>query len=646
MNDDKSKGRKKSRAPKRKPSNSPTETRQISKKKLASKSENMEQTDEQLLDTAMIEIAEKVGLCVDTQAEAMTALNEHSDLLTEDRKQIRALELENKKLCKKLDDVSATLASTVERINMVERTTDTILQTVKNANIVIEGLTEVEDENCVTKVCDVFQAIDSKFSKEDITTAYRIGQRKDDNKYPRPVVVKLQDVLVKTMLMENKGKLMKNDSYKMIFLNDDLPPNMKMERRVLREISKYAHQIGYKGCRASGSKLVINGKAYRYETLHLLPDDLQLCNIKTRKIGNGLGFQGEKSFLSNFFPITFTIEGQSFNSGEQAFQFFKARTCKKDEKADKILSTSNPRDIKETGESFPSTAVWEANKEAFMRSITYHRFNQNEDIKRKLLATNDLTLYECTRNRWWGCGFRLDSPEWDNTTPPGLNKLGEILMEVRSVLRRSTWSQEVMVKSPTAILKSVNAMSQQIQGLTTPIVAGAPPMGMPDVGLAPMGDLPVINPADDDKSRMDTSEASDGDSKSEGDEELLEATDVDEESIDISASSSTSEQSDTQPAPRRDTDFSRIKVTREDGKLDLDKIRSWTIPKLNKSVTEREKGIAPPRRSQRARRTLPIPATQVDRPQASSTPHPKKINRSLTLQKVQSNLHSGKFKKN
>lgn len=410
------KERRSKRVSKRKSSNSPTEVRQISKKKSTTDCTimNEQPSDEQLIDTAMVEIAEKVGTCVDAQSDAMTALNEHSDLITEDRRKLRELEAENRKLSKKLDVVNAALASTMERVGKVERTTDTILQTVKNANIVIEGLVEVDGENCLAKVCDVFRAVDSEFLEEDIISAYRIGQKPDDGKNPRPIVVKLQDTLVKAMLMENKGKLMNNEPFKKIFLNDDLPPNIKNERRTLREIAKYAHRIGYKGCRASGSKLVINGRSYRYETLHLLPEELHLCNVKTRMIGDGLGFQGEKSYLSNFFPITFTIEQQSFSSGEQAFQFFKARTCKKDAKADKILSTSNPREIKETGDSIPSTALWEANKEAFMRSITYSRFSQNEDIKRKLLATNDLTLYECTRNRWWGCGYRLD----DLSGPP------------------------------------------------------------------------------------------------------------------------------------------------------------------------------------------------------------------------------------
>lgn len=168
---------------------------------------------------------------------------------------------------------------------------------------------------------------------------------------------------------------------------------------------------------------MVNGSAYRYETLHLLPKDLQLCNIKTRRVGEGLGFQGEESYLSNFHPATLTIEHQNFNCAEQAFQFFKAMTCKRNDTAEKNTVPYHPqRYIKAAGDSVITTALWEANKEAFMRSVVFNKFKQNEELKLKLLATDDLPLYEYVSNRWWACGLQLDAPEWAKGTFPGLTK--------------------------------------------------------------------------------------------------------------------------------------------------------------------------------------------------------------------------------
>lgn len=591
-------------------------------------------SDDELIDDALINIAATVGDCVDAQAEHAEALNEHSDLLSKDREHIKALHQQNLLLQKKLDNVNAALVSTIERVGNVERTTDNLLQTVKNANIVVEGLAEISGENCADRIINVFTAIDSKFSADDIISAYRVGAKSNENKFPRSMVVKLQDTRIKMIIMENKGKLWNTEEYNKIFLNDDLPPKIKNERRTLREIAKFAHQLGYAGCKASGSKLVVDGKAYRYDTLHLLPEELQLCNVKTRKIGDGLGFQSEKSFLSNFFPVTLTNEQQSFSSSEQAYNFFKARTCRRDATADKIMSMSNPRYIKEAGESFPSTAVWEAHKEAFMRSIVFSKFKQNEAIKMKLLATGEQPLYECTRNRWWGCGLRFDSPEWANGTPPGLNKMGTILMEVRAVLRKTTWNQEVMIKSPSAILKSITAMSDKIQKANAM---------EEDFAALPVidHDGPSVGAED-----MEVNEQVDTSSSTENEEELLEQTDVDEESVNISASSSTSTPSTLGHASAA----SRLNVTREDGKLDMDKINKWSIPKLGDYKSRRGRNVESTRKSQRLRRTLPfsspqLSASQGNTPNASSTPHPKRLNRSLTLQAVQDNLRPSKLRK-
>lgn len=57
---------------------------------------------------------------------------------------------------------------------------------------------------------------------------------------------------------------------------------------------------------------------------------------------------------------------------------------------------SDPEEIKETRDHVTSLTIWEENKEAFMRSIVFAKFNQNEEIRRKRLDTGDLNFYECT----------------------------------------------------------------------------------------------------------------------------------------------------------------------------------------------------------------------------------------------------------
>lgn len=63
------------------------------------------------------------------------------------------------------------------------------------------------------------------------------------------------------------------------------------------------------------------------------------------------------------------MEQHVFSFAEQAYQFFKCRTCKRDDRATKILDMSSPRDIEVGGNDITSTAVWEEHKESFMQSI-------------------------------------------------------------------------------------------------------------------------------------------------------------------------------------------------------------------------------------------------------------------------------------
>lgn len=167
--------------------------------------------------------------------------------------------------------------------------------------------------------------------------------------------------------------------------------------------------------------------------------------------------------MSNFYPVTFKLEQHTFSSAGQAYQFFKACICGKDSIATEFLTKSNPRDIKYDGDQIPATAIWEQNKEAFMRAAIYSKFNRNESIRKKLINTGDSPLLECTKNRWWGCGLQLDAEEWDQgVTYPGLNKTGTILMEVLSSLKKKMGNKDdALLKSPSALIKNIEKIKSR-----------------------------------------------------------------------------------------------------------------------------------------------------------------------------------------
>ena len=80
--------------------------------------------------------------------------------------------------------------------------------------------------------------------------------------------------------------------------------------------------------------------------------------------------------------------------------------------------------------------IWEGMRQVIALRGLMAKFEQNDDLKQKLLETGDAFLVECARiDKIWACGIRLDDDKrfyaknWD-----GENILGFALMEVRRKL--------------------------------------------------------------------------------------------------------------------------------------------------------------------------------------------------------------------
>jgi len=67
------------------------------------------------------------------------------------------------------------------------------------------------------------------------------------------------------------------------------------------------------------------------------------------------------------------------------------------------------------------------------------KFQQNVELKEKLLSTQDNILAECAvQDRIWGIGFSMnDKRRFDLNEWQGQNLLGFSLMQVRAVLKQS-----------------------------------------------------------------------------------------------------------------------------------------------------------------------------------------------------------------
>lgn len=261
-----------------------------------------------------------------------------------------------------------------------------------------------------------------------------MGKERSEGEVSRVLFVKFRDIEAKQEIMKRKSVLYKNKTLGLskVYCNDDLPEEVRLKRQEMREIARYAVSIGYENTKVRGDKLNFGGKTYLENELHLLPKELKMENIRTRRFRDKIGFLSKYSYLSNFFPAQVVINGLQFDSSEHAYQYTKAVICERDDVAKSIRDCTEAKKAKKFGDKLDTTDDWEGVKVEMMRCILTAKFMQNRDLKRKLCETKDSHLMECSTNMFWGTGWKLDSPKWTKSHRyPGKNILGMLLMEVR-----------------------------------------------------------------------------------------------------------------------------------------------------------------------------------------------------------------------
>jgi ribA/ribD-fused uncharacterized protein len=132
---------------------------------------------------------------------------------------------------------------------------------------------------------------------------------------------------------------------------------------------------------------------------------------------------GEHGFLSNLFRCPVVFEGRVFTSSEAAYQYGKPKDR---DVAEWIVSAPKPHLVSVAAHallSFDVRSDWNEVKVDRMRRVLVAKFEQNPELKRKLLATGSAHLVEASKSDgFWGVG----------KSGKGQNMLGKLLMEVRA----------------------------------------------------------------------------------------------------------------------------------------------------------------------------------------------------------------------
>ncbi len=156
---------------------------------------------------------------------------------------------------------------------------------------------------------------------------------------------------------------------------------------------------------------------------------------KSRFVSSDVSFhrginEDQKAYLNNSLPAEL-----EFNSAEQFMMYHKAIIFLDIAIANKIMTTSNARKMKELGRRIKDydDDVWRYHRSNVVYAANFLKFDQNENLMGELIETMGTTLVEAAPNdKIWGIGMAADnSKSQKRKTWEGKNLLGEILTLLR-----------------------------------------------------------------------------------------------------------------------------------------------------------------------------------------------------------------------
>ena len=133
-------------------------------------------------------------------------------------------------------------------------------------------------------------------------------------------------------------------------------------------------------------------------------------------------FAGDYAFLSNFHPAIVFFDGHMYPTVENAFQ---AAKCLHEEDRAQFAALT-PGQAKRLGRKVEMRPDWNSARLDVMHDLVLQKFRNHAELQEKLLATDDATLVE--GNQW-------HDTFWGVCNGIGQNNLGQILMNVRGILR-------------------------------------------------------------------------------------------------------------------------------------------------------------------------------------------------------------------
>ena len=153
-------------------------------------------------------------------------------------------------------------------------------------------------------------------------------------------------------------------------------------------------------------------------------------------------FFGQDSIFSNLHMSTpICIDGKTYSCNEQYYTYSMAMFHKDKQLAEKSMATNDPYELVALHKQVPNYVreKWEPEGERILYLANMAKYTQNAAAREALLNTHDNIIGEASYSTTWGIGSALhDVRSTDSRNWRGRNIMGNILMNIRSVLRKKS----------------------------------------------------------------------------------------------------------------------------------------------------------------------------------------------------------------
>ena len=174
---------------------------------------------------------------------------------------------------------------------------------------------------------------------------------------------------------------------------------------------------------------------YHYRDIKDLPTGISLEEAKVIEFDHGTAFQSHHAYLSNMYPCEIIDDDLLWHSAEQLFWYKFALYNDDKESALRITVCEDGYEAKKLSHGIKITKPdAHTKKYELMSDVVEMKFMQSNPLGDLLIATIG-TIYECTTEKGWGCGYTIAN--LDKITPQSVkeNKMGEILMSLRDKMK-------------------------------------------------------------------------------------------------------------------------------------------------------------------------------------------------------------------